>query len=728
MIARISLVAALLVTTAPLAAQEAPIVLPGAPGAEPRVIDAAEAIALSDTRFSPADVSFMQGMIVHHQQAVDMAKLVRQRTNNEAVLKTADRIEAGQKDEMDFMRTWLEDRNLDVAMQGMGHAHHTMKGMASPEQMRELAAANGTAFDRLFLELMVAHHLGAVDMVDELHGVSGSAYDPVMYEFTNDVVSDQRSEIDRMNATLATLSTDPRATLKPGFRDAGEAISNMRHVVALQKPAGFFDPENPAQLQPIKERDKSKDEAKNTSRRDGDEEEDEPQFGERGSLLSFAFTDMAFSGDTMVAGSYHGFNAYRLGQDGVPQLISSVVCPGGQGDVSIAGNLLVMSVEDRRGRIDCGLEGVDDKVSDERFRGLRIFDVSDITRPKQVGLVQTCRGSHTHSIVDADDRRLIVYNSGTSYVRDSEEVPGCFSAGGDNTALFSIDVIEIPVADPSKARIVDRPRVFARDGEIAGLWGGGDHGDGTQDTSQTNQCHDITVFPAKKLAAGACSGNGIILDISDPLKPQRIDDVTDKGFAYWHSATFNNDGTKVLFTDEWGGGGRPRCQAGDPKNWGADAFYGIENGKLVYRGTYKLPAPQGDKENCVAHNGSIIPVPGRDIFVQAWYQGGISVIDFTDDQNIHEIAYFDRGPIDKDQLVTGGYWSAYWYKGRIYATEISRGLDVFALEPSEFLTAEEIAAAEGALYADGVFNPQTQTQVTWPDALVAAAEDSRKGG
>ena len=728
MIARISLVAALLVTTTPLAAQEAPIVLPGAPGAEPRVIDAAEAIALSDTRFSPADVSFMQGMIVHHQQAVDMAKLVRQRTNNEAVLKTADRIEAGQKDEMDFMRTWLEDRNLDVAMQGMGHAHHTMKGMASPEQMRELAAANGTAFDRLFLELMVAHHLGAVDMVDELHGVSGSAYDPVMYEFTNDVVSDQRSEIDRMNATLATLSTDPRATLKPGFRDAGEAISNMRHVVALQKPAGFFDPENPAQLQPIKERDKSKDEAKNTSRRDGDEEEDEPQFGERGSLLSFAFTDMAFSGDTMVAGSYHGFNAYRLGQDGVPQLISSVVCPGGQGDVSIAGNLLVMSVEDRRGRIDCGLEGVDDKVSDERFRGLRIFDISDITRPKQVGLVQTCRGSHTHSIVDADDRRLIVYNSGTSYVRDSEEVPGCFSAGGDNTALFSIDVIEIPVADPSKARIVDRPRVFARDGEIAGLWGGGDHGDGTQDTSQTNQCHDITVFPAKKLAAGACSGNGIILDISDPLKPQRIDDVTDKGFAYWHSATFNNDGTKVLFTDEWGGGGRPRCQAGDPKNWGADAFYGIENGKLVYRGTYKLPAPQGDKENCVAHNGSIIPVPGRDIFVQAWYQGGISVIDFTDDQNIHEIAYFDRGPIDKDQLVTGGYWSAYWYKGRIYATEISRGLDVFALEPSEFLTAEEIAAAEGALYADGVFNPQTQTQVTWPDALVAAAEDSRKGG
>ena len=209
-------------------------------------------------------------------------------------------------------------------------------------------------------------------------------------------------------------------------------------------------------------------------------------------------------------------------------------------------------------------------------------------------------------------------------------------------------------------------------------------------------CHDITVFPSKKIAAGACSGNGIIFDISDPLKPKRIDDVTDKGFAYWHSATFNNDGTKVLFTDEWGGGGRPRCQAGDPVNWGANAFYDIVDRKLVQRGTFKLPAPQSDKENCVAHNGSIIPVPGRDIFVQAWYQGGISVIDFTDSANPVEIAYFDRGPVDKDQLVTGGHWSAYWYNGHIYATEIVRGIDVLALEPSAFLTAEEIAAAKAA--------------------------------
>jgi uncharacterized protein (DUF305 family) len=721
--ARFTLAALLLAGAAPLAAQTPPIVLPGAPGEPSRTVSAAEAIKLSDTRYSPADVMFMQMMIVHHQQALDMAKLVDTRTNNPAIVKIADRIEASQKDEMKFMSDWLKDRNEAQTMAGMGHAHHTMKGMANPEEMRALAAASGTAFDRQFLKLMTAHHQGAIDMVDELHKTPGTAYEPVLFQFTNDVVSDQEAEIERMNLAAAELSADPRATLAAGFRDAGQAISNLRLVVSQPKPAGFFDPANPAQLQPLvpaKEGEKPK------PKKDG--EAQKPKFGERGSLLSFANTDMAFAGEMMVAGSYHGFNAYRLGADGVPQLVSSTVCPGGQGDVSIVGKLLIMSVEDRRGRKDCGLQGVNDTVSEDRFRGVRIFDISDWRAPRQVGQVQTCRGSHTHSIVSADDRRIVLYNSGTSYVRDEEELPGCVSNAGDNTALFSIDVIEIPVNDPGKARIVDRPRVFAKDGEIAGLWRGGDHGEGTQDTSITNQCHDITVFPAKKLAAGACSGNGIILDIADPLKPKRIDDVTDKGFAYWHSATFNNDGTKVLFTDEWGGGGRPRCQAGDPATWGANAFYTIEDRELVAKGTYKLPAPQSDKENCVAHNGSIIPVPGRDIFVQAWYQGGISVIDFTDPTKPFEIAYFDRGPVDKDQLITGGYWSAYWYNGRIYATEIARGIDVFALEPSEFLTAAEIAAAEGAIYPGDVFNPQTQTQVTWPKELAAAAEASRKGG
>ncbi|KZX88873.1 DUF305 domain-containing protein [Erythrobacter sp. HI0019] len=734
-----TLAAGLLLSTATTAlAQQAPIVLPGAPGAAPRVIDEDEATRLSDTRFSPADVKFMQDMIVHHQQAVDLAALVEGRSNNSDIVAIAGRIDASQADEIAFMREWLAERGQPAAMQhhaGMDHAaHHLMMGMATPAQVAELGTLESTAFDRLFLQLMVRHHGGAIDMVETLHDQPGTAYDPVMFEFTNDLVKEQQAEIDRMNAILAELSDDPRANLAAGFRDAEEAISNLRLVAALPKPTGFYDPENPAQLAPRIAEDAEADEAGDlvdTARPDIREEEDEdgnPRFGERGSLLSFANTDMAFSGDLLVAGNYHGFNVYRLGDDGIPQLASSIVCPGGQGDVSIAGDLLLMSVQDSRARKDCGLQGIESNISDERFRGLRIFDISDVTRPRQVGQVQTCRGSHTHSIVSADDQRLVVYNSGTSYVRDDRELPGCFERGGDNTALFSIDVIEIPLADPAAARIVDSPRIFAQDGRIAGLWRGGDHGEGTQETRVTDQCHDITVFPSLNLAAGACSGNGIILDIADPLAPKRLDDVTDTGFAYWHSATFNNDGTKVLFTDEWGGGGRPRCQAGDPMTWGANAIYAIEDGKLAFRSLYKLPAPQSDVENCVAHNGSIIPVPGRDIFVQAWYQGGISVIDFTDAENPFEIAYFDRGPVDADQLITGGYWSAYWYNGRIYATEISRGLDVFALSPSEFLTAEEIAAAEAAQYDGGVFNPQTQTQVSWPEAAIASAAASRKGG
>ena len=756
-------------------AQDAPIVLPGAPGEASRAIDRDEAIALSDTSYAPGDVRFMQDMIVHHQQAVQMSELVDSRTNNEDVVKVAEKILASQADEIEFMNDWLTARG-ETAMATMDHSahaghgahsghgmhtdHSTMAGMATPAQLVELATLNGTAFDRMFLRLMIAHHAGAIDMVEELHRQPGTAYDPVMYEFSNDIVSDQTTEIERMNKILGGLSDDPRATLAAGFRDAGEAVLNLRKVATLEKPYGFFDPANPAGLQPeivptdngtdADETDGDTDgetgEAQaaalaaadgNTPAVDGEDGDDgeeakspSKRFGQRGSLLSFANTDMAFSGDMMIAGNYHGFNAYRLGADGVPNLVSSTVCPGGQGDVSIVGDLLVMSVQDSRARVDCGLQGVDGgRVDTERFRGVRVFDISDITRPVQVGQVQTCRGSHTHSIVSADDTRIVLYNSGTSYVRDGEELTGCIDDPGDSrTAYFSIDVIEIPVANPAAARLVSSPRVFAEDGQIGGLWDGGDHGEGTQETRRTDQCHDITVFPSMNLAAGACSGNGIILDITDPFAPKRIDDVTDKGFAYWHSATFNNDGTKVLFTDEWGGGGRPRCQAGDPMEWGANAIYEIVDRKLEFRSLYKLPAPQGDKENCVAHNGSIIPVPGRDIFVQAWYQGGISVIDFTDAENPFEIAYFDRGPVDEDQLTTGGYWSAYWYNGRIYATEITRGLDVFALEPSEFLTAEEIAAAEAAQYEGNLFNPQTQTQVTWSDEVLEAVEESRRGG
>ena len=706
-------------------AQNVPIIQPGAPGESARELSAEEAIEIADTSYSPDDVKFMQDMIPHHNQAVQMAALVADRTNRRELLDLAGRIDASQVDEIEFMQQWLQERGErvpDPAAHDAMHTSHEMAGMVSPEDMVRLAQLEDTAFDRLFLKLMITHHEGAVTMVEELLEQPGSAYDPVLFEFASDITNDQAAEIGRMNALLVSLSADARAGLSPGFEDAGQAIMNLQLVAALPKPPGFFNPQNPAGLPPAKPSENSDESADNDD--DGQSDAD-TEWGERSPLLSFSNTDMAFSGDKMVAGSYHGFNVYELQEDGLPKLFSSVVCPGGQGDVSIVGDLLIMSVEQTRGRVDCGLQGISKDISPERFRGLRIFDISDLSRPVQVGQVQTCRGSHTHSVVSGpgEDGKIIVFNSGTSSVRDGEELEGCVGdiAGDERTALFRIDVIEIPVEDPSKARIVSSPAVFAdpQTGRLAGLWLGGNHGEGTQKTRRTNQCHDITVFPEAGIAAGACSGNGIIFDISDPYNPTRIDEVVDKGFAYWHSATFNNDGTKVLFTDEWGGGSRPRCRTYDPMDWGADAIYDIVDGQLEFRSYYKLPAPQVEQENCVAHNGSVIPVPGRDIFLQAWYQGGLSVIDFTDSANPVEIAYFDRGPIHEEHLILGGYWSTYWYKGKIYGTEIARGLDVFALVPSEHLTQNEIAAAEIADQGE-LFNPQQQFKVTWPAEPVVA--------
>lgn len=707
-------------------AQEAPIVQPGMPGDPARELSAEEAIELADTSYTDADVQFMQDMIPHHHQAIQMAALVEDRTNRPELLDVAGRIDASQADEIEFMQGWLRDRGEEVpepTEHDAMHTTHKMAGMASPEQMAELAASEGNDFDRLFLQLMIAHHEGAVAMVEHLLDQPASAYEPTLFEFTTDVTNDQTSEIERMNALLVGISDDPRAGLAAGFRDAEQAISNMELVATLPKPPGFFDPRNPADLSPERL-------AEVTGQPVSDEDvADDEEKGDGGNgrwpPLTFGNTDMAFRDDVMVVGNYHGYNLYDLGDGGMPKLRSSIVCPGGQGDVSIVDDLLIMSVEQTRGRVDCGLGGVSEDVSPIRFRGLRIFDISDLTRPRQVGQVQTCRGSHTHSVVSGpgEDGKIVVYNSGTSSVRDEDELEGCIGnvPGDTRTALFRIDVIEIPVDDPSQARIVDSPAVFAdpESGTLAGLWRGGDHGDDTQDTSVTDQCHDITVFPEANIAAGACSGNGIIFDISDPLNPKRIDAVVDKGFAYWHSATFNNDGSKILFTDEWGGGARPRCRAHDPLTWGADAIYDIVDGKLVYRSHYKMPAPQVDVENCVAHNGSIVPVPGRDIFVQSWYQGGISVVDFTDSANPVEIAYFDRGPIDEEELVLGGYWSSYWYEGKIYATEIVRGIDVFALAPSEYLSENEIAAASIANQGR-LFNPQQQFRVTWPAEPVVA--------
>jgi hypothetical protein len=485
-----------------------------------------------------------------------------------------------------------------------------------------------------------------------------------------------------MSSSALAQQQDPRVGLRPGLTDAGEAARHMELLVNKVRPAGFFNASDP-----------------------GDS--------------NFANTDLAFRGDYVFVGNYHGFNVYDITEPANPRLRVSVVCPGGQGDVSVHGNLVFLSVEQPRGRVDCGVQGTEGTVNPERFRGVRIFDITDIDRPRQVGAVQTCRGSHTHTLVtDPSDRaHIYVYVSGTSTVRPGEELPGCsdgMPGENPNTALFRIEVIRVPLRAPQDARVVSSPRIFAdpATGAIDGLWRGGTHGPGTQDSRLTHQCHDITVYPALGLAAGACSGNGILLDIRDPANPVRIDEVLDPNFAYWHSATFNNDGTKILFTDEWGGGRAARCTADDPPTWGANAIFHLVDGKMQLGGYYKLPAAQTATENCVAHNGSLLPVPGRDIKVQAWYQGGISVFDFTDAARPVEIAFFDRGPISATELMTGGYWSAYWYNGLIYGAEIVRGLDVLRLTPSEHLTQNEIDAANLVRFEE--FNPQTQPRLSWP--------------
>ena len=513
-------------------------------------------------------------------------------------------------------------------------------------------------------------------------------------------------------------ANDPRVGLKAGMRDAGEAARNMKRISSLPKPEGFFDPSNPAGTPIPAERDPN---LPPEPRPDPAS----PAAVAQANMLGFANSDLAFSGNHVFMGSFHGFTTYDIERPSKPKLAASVVCPGGQGDVSIHGNLLFMSVEQTRGRLDCGTQGVQTPVSTERFRGVRIFDITDLNKPKQVAAIQTCRGSHTHTLVSdpTDKANLYVYGSGTSGVRSGEELAGCSGLKPDedpNTALFSIDVIQVPIAAPQNAKIVNRPRIFAdtASGSIAGLNKGGDSGPGTQKMSETNQCHDITVFPEVGLAAGACSGNGLLLDISDPKNPKRLDVASDKNFAYWHSATFNNDGTKVIFTDEWGGGSRPRCRATDLLNWGADAIFDIVDKKLVFKGYFKMPAPQTDQENCVAHNGSLIPVPGRDIMVQAWYQGGISVFDFTDSTTPVEIAFFDRGPIDAKNLMLGGYWSAYWYNGQIYGSEIARGIDIFTLTPSEYLTQNELDAA--MMIRTEELNTQEQQKIVWPQAMPVA--------
>ncbi|MBM3885928.1 MAG: hypothetical protein FJ361_08835 [Gemmatimonadetes bacterium] len=544
----------------------------------------------------------------------------------------------------------------------------------------------------------------------------------------------------------AAPKPDPRVGLRAGLFDAAEAAWNLRVVSKTPSPEPFAGQTN---------------------------------------------SDLAFAGKYAIQGNYAGYQVWDLSNPAQPVLAASLHCPASQSDVSVYGNLLFVSGEGLSGRLDCGTQGVRDTVSSIRLRGLRIFDITDIKNPKNVANVQTCRGSHTHTVLEdpKDKENVYVYISGSAGIRSPNELPGCVRETPDvnpNSALFRIEVIKIPLANPERAAIVSSPRIFndlvapPQHGEapedranaermmaaakasgafmieIEGttmvappqftrplldsiVRARGGSGAATREDSAAlranindivgrmvgitparrngprpgpTQCHDITVYPAIGLAGGACEGYGLLLDITDPVNPRRIGAVADSNFSYWHSATFNNDGTKILFTDEWGGGGGPKCRASDPTAWGANAIFTLANRTMTFQSYYKLPAPQTSLENCVAHNGKLIPIPGRDVMVQSWYQGGISVFDWTDAARPVEIAFHDRGPVDSTRMGNGGSWSVYWYNGLIVSSEIARGLDIFELTPSAYLTKNEIDAANTVRFAQ--LNPQGQPKIVWP--------------
>ena len=484
-------------------------------------------------------------------------------------------------------------------------------------------------------------------------------------------------------------SPDPRVGLRPGVFDAGTAAWNLRLVSTTPSPEGFFGETN---------------------------------------------SDLAFTGNHVIQGNYNGFQVWDISNPARPSLKLAHLCPASQSDVSVYRNLLFVSGEGLGGRIDCGTQGVPDTVSTDRLRGIRIFDVTDIANPRYLANVQTCRGSHTHTVVtDPNDAaNVYIYVSGSSRVRSPSELPGCSALAPDedpNSALFRIEVIRVPLANPQQARIVSSPRIFTdltapprrTEPGQAGRGGRGGRGGGGEPAEPRpgpSQCHDITTYPSIGLAGGACGGYGLLLDIRDVANPVRLTAVADTNFSYWHSATFSNDGSKVLFTDEWGGGSAPRCRESDRYEWGADAIFTIDGRNLTFQSYYKMPAAQTEFENCVAHNGSLIPIPGRDVMVQGWYQGGISIFDWTDPRRPVEIAFFDRGPLEERPRTSAGSWSVYWYNGYMYSSEIARGLDVFELVPSGFLTQNEIDAAKSVRLEH--FNAQEQPKLVWPATFVLA--------
>ena len=560
----------------------------------------------------------------------------------------------------------------------------------------------------------------------------------------------------KVNMSTTAPNPDPRVGLRAGWMNAAEAAWNVRLVSTTPPSEHFINRANP-----------------------GD--------------FSFINSDISFAGHYVIQGNFAGVQVWDIANPKRPRLHRAFVCPGSQSDVSVYRKLLFVSGEALNGRTDCGTQGVNDTVSHDRLRGIRIFDITDIANPRPITEVQTCRGSHTHTVVTApgDTDNVYIYVSGSAPVRSPSELAGCSDALPDsnpNSALFRIEVIQVPLAHPEQAHIVSSPRIFqnlaapARHGEapedIAARQRSADSAraaggfvvkiegrdaivgrgfittqldsilkargaTGTPTAADTGalraalqdlvdrriaanrrpptgptQCHDITVYPAIGLAGGACGGYGLLLDIRDPKNPTRIGAAADSNFSFWHSATFNNDGTKILFTDEWGGGLQPRCRVTDKPEWGANAIFTLSGSTMTFKSYYKLPAPQTANENCVAHNGTLIPIPGRDIMAQGWYQGGISVFDWTDPVHPREIAFFDRGPMDSTKLLGAGSWSAYWYNGYIISSEIARGLDIFELTPSGFLSQNEIDAAK--LIHFDYLNAQDQQQLVWPASPVVA--------
>jgi hypothetical protein len=516
--------------------------------------------------------------------------------------------------------------------------------------------------------------------------------------------------------SMTAPSPDPRVGLPAGRWDAGQAAWNIR-MVSTTPPSEKF--------------------------------------------LGVTNSDLAFTGKYAIQGNYNGFQIFDISAATKPVLVLTYLCPASQSDVSVYKGLLFVSGEGQTGRLDCGIQGVPEPVSQDRLRGIRIFDISDIAKPKYVANVQTCRGSHTHTVVTdpRDKENVYIYVSGASRVRSAEELPGCKDGPIEDpdTARFRLEVIKVPIASPEKAAIVSSPRIFyglapaprrvepGRGGEGRGASaagedpfaggaggraaggagappaaaGGGRGGDpGGRGSSGPDQCHDITVYPEIGLAGGACRGYGLLLDIRDVANPVRIDQAADINMAFWHSATFGNDGTKILFSDEWGGGTQPRCRETDKPEWGANALFTIENRRMHFKSYFKIPAPQTSFENCVAHNGSLIPIPGREVMVQGWYQGGISVFDWTDVSRPTEIAYFDRGPLDATRLVSAGSWSVYWYNGLIVSSEIARGLDIFELLPSGLISQNELDAARTVRF--DYLNAQEQRKIVWPPSFAKA--------